>query len=175
MALDNFSLELASRRTAWPHRAQRRRQNHGVSISSPAFISLQTEKLSFNGASISRPAPQASPAWVLPAPFKISAYFRNFPSWIMSSFLFTAAPRSTFWQAVLRSPRFRREEKPFRQQAWELLEKLDLHEFGREKAGRLPYGQQRRLEIARALAAVATTSCFWMSPLPVLTPRNPKP
>jgi len=61
--------------------------------------------------------------------------------------------RINFVQAVLRSPRFRQEEDAFRHQAWELLEKLQLQEFAREKAGRLPYGHQRRLEIARALAA----------------------
>jgi branched-chain amino acid transport system ATP-binding protein len=33
------------------------------------------------------------------------------------------------------------------------LEKLHLQDLAQEKAGRLPYGQQRRLEIARGLAA----------------------
>jgi branched-chain amino acid transport system ATP-binding protein len=65
---------------------------------------------------------------------------------------FHSRSRINFWQVVLRSPHFRGEEKTFRHQAWELLEKLQLHDFAREKAGRLPYGQQRRLEIARALA-----------------------
>jgi branched-chain amino acid transport system ATP-binding protein len=61
--------------------------------------------------------------------------------------------KTKVWQAVLRSPRFRQEEKTFRQQAWDLLEKLGLQDSAGEMAGRLPYGQQRRMEIARALAA----------------------
>jgi branched-chain amino acid transport system ATP-binding protein len=65
---------------------------------------------------------------------------------------FHSRSRVNFWQAVLRSPRFRREEGDFREQAWELLEKLHLQDLAGEKAGRLPYGQQRRVEIARALA-----------------------
>jgi branched-chain amino acid transport system ATP-binding protein len=36
--------------------------------------------------------------------------------------------------------------------AYELLEIFGLHEHSEKKAGSLPYGQQRRLEIARALA-----------------------
>ncbi len=44
------------------------------------------------------------------------------------------------------------EEKQMRQAAWELLEKLNLTQYANEKASSLPYGEQRRLEIARALA-----------------------
>jgi len=56
------------------------------------------------------------------------------------------------WQAVLRTPGFWREEKAFWDRAWELLARLELEPWAQMPAGRLPYGQQRRLEIARALA-----------------------
>jgi branched-chain amino acid transport system ATP-binding protein len=59
----------------------------------------------------------------------------------------------TFWQAVLRTPGFWREERQARHQVWELLTRLALEPYAREPAGRLPYGLQRRVEIARALAA----------------------
>lgn len=39
-----------------------------------------------------------------------------------------------------------------RAQTFELLEKVNLTEYMDEKASSLPYGQQRHLEIARALA-----------------------
>jgi branched-chain amino acid transport system ATP-binding protein len=58
-----------------------------------------------------------------------------------------------WWQAVLRTPGFRREEKACRERAGELLTRLELAPYAQMPAGRLPYGQQRRLEIARALAA----------------------
>ena len=55
-------------------------------------------------------------------------------------------------QAILRSPRYWREEEKITARAKELLE--IVHLSGKEdfEADNLPYGQQRRLEIARALA-----------------------
>ena len=44
------------------------------------------------------------------------------------------------------------EEKRMREQAMEMLKIVGLEEFANEKATSLPYGKQRRLEIARALA-----------------------
>jgi len=60
--------------------------------------------------------------------------------------------RSGWWEGVLRLPRYRREERQQRREALALLEEVDLQDAARENAGRLPYGLQRRLEIARALA-----------------------
>lgn len=54
--------------------------------------------------------------------------------------------------AVFRTRSFRREEAAFTARAWELLTRLELAPWVHEPAGRLPYGQQRRLELARALA-----------------------
>ena len=48
--------------------------------------------------------------------------------------------------------RFRRAEQLIRDKAGELLARLGLEAFGAERADRLPYGDQRRVEIARALA-----------------------
>jgi branched-chain amino acid transport system ATP-binding protein len=45
-----------------------------------------------------------------------------------------------------------KEEKRMRQEAMALLEEQDLAQFKDEVASSLPYGLQRRLEIARALA-----------------------
>jgi len=54
---------------------------------------------------------------------------------------------------VLRTARFEREEGEIQAQAAELLETMGLREWSDAIAAELPYGQQRRLEIARALAA----------------------
>lgn len=55
--------------------------------------------------------------------------------------------------AIFKLPKYRRERKKKR---WEkslaLLEEFGLLEYKDDKASSLPYGQQRRLEIARALA-----------------------
>jgi branched-chain amino acid transport system ATP-binding protein len=57
-----------------------------------------------------------------------------------------------FWDAMLSLPRYRREEVRMRDESMAFLEELGLMHVSQEKAGALAYGQQRRLEIARALA-----------------------
>ncbi|MDI6906549.1 MAG: ABC transporter ATP-binding protein [Thermoanaerobacterales bacterium] len=54
--------------------------------------------------------------------------------------------------ALLRTPRFRAEEREITDQAYDLLAILGLEARAMDLAGSLPYGQQRRLEMARALA-----------------------
>ena len=53
---------------------------------------------------------------------------------------------------ILRLPSYWREEKAADLRARELLRVVDLEDFADAKAKNLPYGQQRKLEIARALA-----------------------
>lgn len=53
--------------------------------------------------------------------------------------------------AMLRLPRTRREERESDQEAFRLLEFVGLSARANEVAAALPYGDQRRLEIARAL------------------------
>ncbi len=54
--------------------------------------------------------------------------------------------------AILRTPRMRAEEAAMRQKAERLLAIFELAGRADERAASLPYGDQRRLEIARALA-----------------------
>jgi len=60
--------------------------------------------------------------------------------------------RSSFLGAVLGTSLYRREESEMREGAMALLRQVYLGEMAEAKAGALSYGQQRRLEIARALA-----------------------
>ena len=60
--------------------------------------------------------------------------------------------RAGLWHAVLRTERFARDERAIKQRAQELLELMGLGAWAEALASELPYGQQRRLEIARALA-----------------------
>jgi len=60
--------------------------------------------------------------------------------------------KSSWWQAPLNMPSFLREEKEVKDRAMFLLEKVGLADLAGEQANSLPYGEQRRLEIARALA-----------------------
>jgi branched-chain amino acid transport system ATP-binding protein len=60
--------------------------------------------------------------------------------------------RGGFLAAIGRGPTFRREERESRARAEELIEFVGLKDAGDVLAKNLPYGDQRRLEIARALA-----------------------
>ena len=59
---------------------------------------------------------------------------------------------SSFIEAVLRLPRYTREEREMRELALGLLAEVGLEDVAGEKSSSLPYGKQRKLEIARALA-----------------------
>ena len=56
------------------------------------------------------------------------------------------------FDAVFRTPRFWKEEREVAEKALELLEICGLRDKADVAAASLPYGQQRKLEIARALA-----------------------
>jgi branched-chain amino acid transport system ATP-binding protein len=60
--------------------------------------------------------------------------------------------RSSFWGAVFQFPRYRREEGSMQREARGILERMGLAEKAEAPARSLTYGQQRKLEIARALA-----------------------
>ena len=56
------------------------------------------------------------------------------------------------WEGIFRLPNYWKEEKQAHQRAMELLSLFDMQDLADAKAGSLPYGAQRRLEIVRALA-----------------------
>lgn len=58
---------------------------------------------------------------------------------------------STF-EGIFRLPRYHKVEKEMNERAMELLKVFGLEGFADYKAENLPYGQQRKLEIARAMA-----------------------
>ena len=61
--------------------------------------------------------------------------------------------KASVLSAVLRSPHFQQEEARVRREAHELLDLMGLAEKAETISCNLPYGEQRKLEIARALAA----------------------
>jgi branched-chain amino acid transport system ATP-binding protein len=56
-----------------------------------------------------------------------------------------------WWRAILLTPGFQKEEAEITRRAEELLKVMGLSHRRNEEARNLPYGEQRRLEIARAL------------------------
>jgi branched-chain amino acid transport system ATP-binding protein len=61
--------------------------------------------------------------------------------------------RGTLAERLVFSPRVRREEEAARQKALALLESVELASVSEEPASALAYGNQRRLELVRALAS----------------------
>jgi branched-chain amino acid transport system ATP-binding protein len=92
----------------------------------------------------------------------ISRTFQNirlFPSMSVLENVMTAChrhARQNLLDAVLRLPRFTRDEREHEAFSMELLEIFDLARYKDEGGTSLPYGHQRRLEIVRALATRPT-------------------
>ncbi len=88
----------------------------------------------------------------------VSRTFQNirlFPGMTVLENVMTAChrhARQNLLDAVLRTPRYARDEREHRDFCMELLEIFDLARFKDEGGTSLAYGNQRRLEIVRALA-----------------------
>jgi branched-chain amino acid transport system ATP-binding protein len=88
----------------------------------------------------------------------VSRTFQNirlFPGMSVLENVMTAChihTRQNLLDAVIRSPRFERDEREHRDFSLELLEIFELANLRDEGGTSLPYGKQRRLEIVRALA-----------------------
>jgi branched-chain amino acid transport system ATP-binding protein len=79
--------------------------------------------------------------------------------------------RSGAARTVLRTPAQRREERAARANAWELLDFFGLGRVAGEYARNLSYGDQRRLEVARALA-LAPSVLLLDEPTAGMNPRE---
>lgn len=71
-----------------------------------------------------------------------------------------AHSRTGVLSAMFRTPAMRREEAAFRARAMELLSFMGIADRADDAAKNLPYGYQRRLEIARALATGPKLLCL---------------
>ncbi|OQY33799.1 MAG: ABC transporter ATP-binding protein [Spirochaetaceae bacterium 4572_59] len=60
--------------------------------------------------------------------------------------------KSGILSSILRTPKQRKEELKVLEDSYRILEKIGLEEYANDLACNLPYGGQRRLEIARAMA-----------------------
>lgn len=60
--------------------------------------------------------------------------------------------KTALWQQILDPVGVQREDRALTDKAMDLLKLFDIAEFARARATSLPYGNQRRVEMARALA-----------------------
>ena len=68
--------------------------------------------------------------------------------------------KAGLWSAVFQTPGFVADEADIKRESAEVLDVLGLAEWADVRATELPYGQQRRLEIARALAGRPKLLCL---------------
>lgn len=60
--------------------------------------------------------------------------------------------KTNLFDAILRDTTYKNDEKYTTEKSMEILSSIGLEDFAQMKAGNLPYGLQRKVEIARALA-----------------------
>lgn len=66
----------------------------------------------------------------------------------------------SIFDGIFKTKRYKAQENKATAEAMEILEVLGLKEYANEQAQNLPYGKQRKLEIARALASHPAIICL---------------
>lgn len=61
--------------------------------------------------------------------------------------------KASVFETIIHTKRYTNEQKEAQEEAIKLLDKLDMAQLCNEQAGKLPFGIQRKLEVARALCA----------------------
>ncbi len=108
--------------------------------------------ISFNSHSLVGLAPHKITEMGIARTFQNIRLFGNLSVLDNVRIAFHCRVRYNMFDSLLRLPAFRKEERDVTEQAQDLLELFHLTHRQDELAGSLPYGEQRRLEIARALA-----------------------
>ena len=141
----------AGRRPLRPHRSQRRRQDHGLQPHQRLF-ETHRRPIFLDGQDITGEPPHRITGLGIARTFQNIRLFGELS--VLDNVLvgFHCRSRASWGEAVLRLPRYRREERDRRARGLALLEEVGLAAAADQPAGKLPYGHQRRLEIARALA-----------------------
>lgn len=83
--------------------------------------------------------------------FQTTALFEELPAWVNLVIGHRMRTRSGLWDALLYTPRARREKKETAQKVMEALAFTELGEYADKPAGTLPQEAQKRLAIAVAL------------------------
>jgi branched-chain amino acid transport system ATP-binding protein len=116
------------------------------------FMQPTSGRISLDGADITSLPPHRITALGIARTFQNIRLFQELS--VLDNVLvgFHCRSRASWGEAVLRLPRYRTEEREHCARALELLAEVGLETAAAQPAGKLPYGHQRRLEIARALA-----------------------
>lgn len=110
-------------------------------------------KVLFEGRGLNGLKPHQILAQGIARTFQNPRLFKNMTCWENVMAGQHAHGRAGLWSSILRLPRQRREERRIQKNAEKWLQTLNLWQFRHELARNIPYGCQKLLELARALAA----------------------
>jgi len=108
--------------------------------------------ISFLGEDVTGKPPHAITARGIGRTFQNIRLFQNMTALENVMVGMHARMHANLFNSILRTPFVKREEASARARALELLEEVGLRRKAQEAAKNLPYGEQRKLEVARALA-----------------------
>jgi len=114
----------------------------------------------FEGRSVSGKKPHVIAAWGISRTFQNIRLFKEMTALENVMVGRHVRTKSGFFGATFRTPSFKREEKQIQEDSERWLEFVGLFDHANDLAGGLPYGAQRRLEIARALATEPKLICL---------------
>jgi branched-chain amino acid transport system ATP-binding protein len=113
-------------------------------------------RIVFNGCDVSRFAPHRIAALGLVRTFQLTSLFPTATVLDNVRIGTHRVTRGSFLGALARTPTYRRQERAVEAKARDILEFLSMADQAGMRADNLPYGDQRKLEIAIALAADPT-------------------
>ena len=108
--------------------------------------------ISLNGISINKKNTPQIVALGVARTFQNIRLFKNLSVLDNVKMALNSSMKYNNFEAIFRLPRFWKEEKEITDKALDLLDIFDMAEMANVISGNLSYGQQRKLEIARALA-----------------------
>ena len=108
--------------------------------------------ISLNGISINKKNTPQIVALGVARSFQNIRLFKNLSVLDNVKMALNSSMKYNTFEAIFRLPRFWKEEKEITDKALDLLDIFDMAEMANVISGNLSYGQQRKLEIARALA-----------------------
>lgn len=109
-------------------------------------------KILFDGKDITRVKPHQAAEAGIARTFQNIRLFGNLSVKTNVEIAYNMHSHYNIGDALLRSPRYRKETKEVQDKAMEFLRIVGLEDKADERAANLPYGHQRKLEIARAMA-----------------------
>jgi branched-chain amino acid transport system ATP-binding protein len=108
--------------------------------------------IEFNGKNVTGKSPHFLASAGIGRTFQLTPLFTEFTTLENVVASYYLHPRTSFWDALIDTPTYRRNEAFALEQSLKILELVGLGKVKDERAKNLPHGYQKMLGIARALA-----------------------